>query len=140
LTHPTETERKYSPSRVSPWTPWIDGAFNRVFGIIFACAGFNVVIPDYPGMGDNYQVHPYCLKSLGKSAATMVDAVRKEFTTDTSQTYIMGFSEGGYAALATAQYMMAHPKNKYNLKAVAALSGPYDLKNPDPEGQDLGCP
>ncbi len=126
FTHPTETERKYSPSVTDPF---FDGTMTKPFGLLFATLGYAVVIPDYAGMGDNYQIHPYCLESLGKSAATMVDAVRKikGVSYDNSQTYVMGFSEGGYAALATAAYMRSHPLNKYNLKRVSALSGPYDL-------------
>lgn len=124
FTHPTETLRKFSPSKL---LPLLDGTYTKIFGALFASTGFVVVIPDYPGMGDNYQPHPYCLKSLGKSAATMVDAVRKSFRTNENRTYVMGFSEGGYAALATAFYMVNHPQSQYNLQGVAALSGPYDL-------------
>ena len=126
LTHPTETLRKYSPSVTDPF---FDGTMTKPFGLLFATLGYAVVIPDYAGLGDNDQAHPYCLESLGKSAATMVDAVRKikGVSYDNSQTYVMGFSEGGYAALATAAYMRSHPLNKYNLKRVSALSGPYDL-------------
>jgi len=126
FTHPTETLRKYSPSVADPF---FDGTMTKPFGLLFAMLGYAVVIPDYAGLGDNSQAHPYCLESLGKSAATMVDAVRKikGVSYDNTRTYVMGFSEGGYAALATAAYMRLHPLNKYNLKRVSALSGPYDL-------------
>ncbi len=126
VTHPTETLRKFSPSVTDPF---FDGTMTKPFGLLFATLGYAVVMPDYVGMGENYQAHPYCLESLGKSAATMVDAVRKinGVSYDNSHTYVMGFSEGGYAALATAAYMRSHPLNEYNLKRVSALSGPYDL-------------
>ncbi len=126
FTHPTETLRAYSPSRTSPF---IDGTMTKVFGYLFATLGYAVVMPDYPGMGDNYETHPYCLTTLGNSSAAMVKAVKsnKSFgLSDYKEVNIMGFSEGGYAALASAYYMRNYPGD-YTVKKVASLSGPYDL-------------
>jgi len=126
FTHPTETLRAYSPSRT---TPFIDGTMTKAFGYLFATLGYAVVMPDYPGMGDNYQTHPYCLTTLGKSSAAMVKAVKanKDFGLSAyKEVNIMGFSEGGYAALASAYYMRNYPGD-YTVKKVASLSGPYDL-------------
>lgn len=125
FTHPTETQRKNSPSRT---TPFIDGTFTKLFGYLFATLGYAVVMPDYPGMGDNYETHPYCLTTLGNSSAAMVKAVRsnKAFGLDKLNISIMGFSEGGYAALASAYYMRNYPAD-YTVEKVASLSGPYDL-------------
>lgn len=126
FTHPTETQRKNSPSRT---TPFIDGTFTKPFGYLFASLGYAVVMPDYPGMGDNYETHPYCLTTLGNSSAAMVKAVRsnKDFgLTDYKEVNVIGFSEGGYAALASAYYMRNYPGD-YTVKKVASLSGPYDL-------------
>ncbi|QOX77853.1 hypothetical protein FY034_02490 [Trichlorobacter lovleyi] len=126
FTHPTETLRAYSPSRKEPF---IDGTMTKMFGYLFATLGYAVVMPDYPGMGDNYETHPYCLTTLGSSSAAMVKAVRsnKDFgLSDYIEVNIMGFSEGGYAALASAYYMKNYPAD-YMVKKVASLSGPYDL-------------
>ena len=126
FTHPTETERRYSPS---VFDPWYDGTFTKPFAWLFAALGYAVVVPDYPGLGDNYETHPYCLTSLGKTSAAMVKAVKKINSLGLSdkKVSIIGFSEGGYAALASAYYMRHYPGD-YTIDKVMALSGPYDLK------------
>lgn len=126
FTHPTETLRAYSPSQTKPF---IDGTFTKLFGYLFATLGYAVVMPDYPGMGDNKDTHPYCLTTLGDTSAAMVTAVKADKNFGLSsfkEVNIMGFSEGGYAALASAYYMRNYPGD-YTVKKVAALSGPYDL-------------
>jgi len=125
FTHPTEVLRKYSPSRTKPF---IDGTFTKLFGYLFATLGYAVVMPDYPGMGDNYETHPYCLTTLGNTSAAMVKAVKqnKDFGLSDKNISVMGFSEGGYAALASAYYMRNYPAD-YKVEKVASLSGPYDL-------------
>lgn len=125
FTHPTEVLRAYSPSRTKPF---IDGTMTKLFGYLFATLGYAVVMPDYPGMGDNYETHPYCLTTLGDTSAAMVKAVKsnKSFGLDGLNISIMGFSEGGYAALASAYYMRNYPAD-YKVEKVASLSGPYDL-------------
>ena len=126
FTHPTETLRAYSPSVTKPF---IDGTFTKVFGYRFGMRGYVVVIPDYPGMGDTKDTHPYCLTTLGDSSAAMIKAVKSKEKFDLSKykdVYVIGFSEGGYAALASAYYMRNYPQD-YKVKKVAALSGPYDL-------------
>lgn len=125
FTHPTEVERRFSPSRTEPF---IDGTMTKLFGYLFATLGYAVVMPDYPGMGDNYETHPYCLTTLGDTSAAMVKAVKsnKKFGLGSLNVSIMGFSEGGYAALASAYYMRNYPAD-YKVEKVASLSGPYDL-------------
>lgn len=126
FTHPTETLRAYSPSQTKPF---IDGTFTKVFGYLFATLGYAVVMPDYPGMGDNKDTHPYCLTTLGDTSAAMVKAVKanKDFGLSSfKEVNVIGFSEGGYAALASAYYMRNYPGD-YTVKKVASLSGPYDL-------------
>ena len=124
LTHPTEVLRKYSPSQMG----FYEGTYSKLFGYLFATLGYVVVIPDYPGMGDNYETHPYCLLSLGRSSAAMVGAIKKSgnFGVADSKISIIGFSEGGYAALASAYYMKDYP-TVFKVDRVASLSGPYDL-------------
>lgn len=126
LTHPTEVLRAYSPSVTEPF---LDGTFTKLFGSLFGSLKYVVVIPDYPGLGDNAEVHPYCLKErLGSTSAALVKIVQadKRFYAGDKDISILGFSEGAYAALATADYMR-HRTSEYRVNKVIALSGPYDL-------------
>lgn len=129
LNHPTDTLRKNSPSfHVNEHDGWLDGTGSKIVALWLAYMGFTVILPDYPGMGDNYEVHPYCLASLGKSDAGMLDAVRqiKGFK-ESGNIYLLGYSEGGYVTLAAAKYMRNFPA-KYMIKGVASLAGPHDLQ------------
>jgi pimeloyl-ACP methyl ester carboxylesterase len=98
--------------------------------------GYIVLIPDYRGMGDNYDVHPYCMSSLGQSVSAMITAAlafkpsgawgRKYSMPWDGRTFLMGFSEGGYATMVAAADIQAnHPS--FNLLAVAPLDGPYSV-------------
>ena len=129
LNHPTDTLRKNSPSsHTNEHNGWLDGTGSKLMALWLAYMGFTVILPDYPGMGDNYEVHPYCLASLGKSDAGMLDAVRKiEGFKESGNVYLLGYSEGGYVTLAAAKYMRNYPA-KYTIKGVASLAGPHDLE------------
>ena len=83
--HPTQMERKYSPSvLIKNSTMWQDPQYNIILGMYMALCGYIVVMPDYPGMGSNFDVHPYCQNSLGNSVAGMIakgrDTVQSNFT------------------------------------------------------------
>ncbi len=117
-----------------------------------AYGGFIVMIPDYEGFGENAQssnynqntipcfqnVHPYCvLDRCGIPTADMIISTKKYINSHKStfgksaknDTYIMGYSEGGYVSIA-AQKTIEENQTKYssiNLKGVAALAGNFDL-------------
>jgi len=56
--HPTQVERRFSPSMFNMTNMWDDAQFTVPFGTIFAQAGFAVAMADYPGMGANTNAHP----------------------------------------------------------------------------------
>ena len=106
-------------------------------GKIFAAGGFNVVLPDYIGMGDSPGLHPYC---HGASEATatidMIRAVREaeslgmipEMTTDNGELFLTGYSQGGHAAMATHKYIEENDMlSEFNILASAPCSGPYEI-------------
>tara|TARA_Y100001933_G_scaffold229641_1_gene246098 strand:+ start:39 stop:1376 length:1338 start_codon:yes stop_codon:yes gene_type:complete len=106
-------------------------------GKIFAAGGFNVVLPDYIGMGDSPGLHPYC---HGNSEATatidMIRAVREAeslgmipgMTTDNGELFLTGYSQGGHAAMATHKYIEENDMlAEFNVLASAPCSGPYEI-------------
>lgn len=129
LQHPTQVLRSQSPSLV-PWAE--DEELTVPYAMMLAARGFIVLIPDYPGLGTNIEVHPYCHQSLGKVVAAMIAAATTGSQPWSARAvwdgrlFLVGFSEGGYATLAAAREIKAtHPS--WNLQGVAALDGPYDL-------------
>lgn len=97
----------------------------------FSGAGHLVVVqPDYLGLGENNEViHPYLQED--SLATVSVDAIlaakaflQKIKVSSYNEVFLAGYSEGGFAALATQKLI---EKNYPNIKirAVAAGAGPY---------------
>ena len=102
--------------------------------LMTAKAGFAVAMPDYLGYGEsNDKPHPYILKK--SSARVSIDMLRAStrYMNDNNillngQVYISGYSEGGYVAMATAKEIEENYSDEFNLKGVAPMAGPYDVK------------
>ncbi len=96
-------------------------------------AGFMTVQPDFLGYGDSDGTHPYMLQgSLANSSVDMIKAAisfaNKAGLPINGQLFLSGYSEGGYATMATAKEIQEnHPE--IHLMAVAPMAGPYDLEN-----------
>ena len=102
---------------------------------VFASTGYIVVAPDYLGLGINPGFHPYV---HGHSEATAtVDLIRaaREFLetltiSDTGETLITGYSQGGHAAMATLEYAQNEGLNEeLGIVAGAPCSGPYNISD-----------
>jgi pimeloyl-ACP methyl ester carboxylesterase len=124
LQHPTQVERKYSPS----FFRMTDNELTTQYAVLLASMGYIVVVADYPGLGVNTETHPYCLNTLADSVVGMIAASKKiEGVTRTDgRLFLMGYSEGGYATLVTARRIQEKLPG-INLVAAAALDGPHSL-------------
>jgi len=96
--------------------------------------GFIVALPDYPGFGTSKNIyHPYLLKE--PTVQTIIDMYRaiKEMMEDNpsagilKDTYLMGYSQGGWATMALKKEMETSLSAEFTLKASACGAGPYDL-------------
>ncbi len=132
LQHPTQVERKYSPSNGNV----LDNELTVPFAMALASMGYITVVADYPGMGINYDVHPYCLEVLADSIIGMIRAARDskgswllsdQSTNWNGQLYLIGYSEGGYATMVAAKHLQQ--EGEFAVSAVAALDGPYSLSD-----------
>ncbi|NEW61742.1 hypothetical protein GSY74_10630 [Sulfurovum sp. bin170] len=99
--------------------------------LLTSIGGFATLQPDYIGFGDsNDHYHPFILKkSLASASIDFIKAV-KTFATDNSiklneQLFLTGYSEGGYAAMATLQKIEA--EGELTVTMAAPMAGPYDL-------------
>ena len=99
-------------------------------GGLSASLGFISCLPDYLGLGDSYEVHPYLQSELSASACIdMLIAARNycdengiSYTTDL---YICGYSEGGYVTMATQKKLESSYTTQFHLQASAPMAGPY---------------
>jgi len=100
--------------------------------IIFtSMAGFVTLQPDYIGFGDSSDhYHPFILrKSLANATVDFIKAAKsfaiKNGIKLNGQVFVTGYSEGGYAAMATLQKIEADGEMTVDL--TAPMAGPYAL-------------
>ncbi len=104
-----------------------------LIGAVLAGLGFISVLPDYLGFGDSAgMLHPYLhAQTLSSATVNMNRAARAFFpavnATMNGQLFLAGYSEGGYATLATQRLMEQSLSLEFPLTASEPGDGPYDL-------------
>lgn len=128
-THGTMVDRDYAPSASED--------FGRVPSYVNASAGRAVAAPDYLGLGRGPGPHPYmdtassvtASLDMLRAARTAADRLGRPLTGDL---YATGFSQGGQVAMALGKALRSGADRHFRLRALAPVSGPYDL-----EGQEM---
>lgn len=97
-----------------------------------AVDGYVVLQPDYVGLGHGDKFHLYQLaKPLGQTSVDMLYAIRQ--LNDTlgvkvnDKLFLTGYSEGGYATLATNKLIQEKYSNEFKVTAASGMSGAYDM-------------
>jgi len=128
--HGTIFYDKEAPTVIANDTGAPDGASI----ILTSLGGFATLQPDYIGFGDSKgHYHPFVLKdSLANSTVDFIKQV-KVFARENSiklnnQLFITGYSEGGYAAMATLKKIEEEQLTDLNVSMAAPMAGPYALK------------
>ena len=101
-------------------------------GQFFASTGMIIAMPDYLGYGEsqNY-LHPYEHK-IGLSQPNVdfllavKEFIKKEKVNWNNNLLLAGYSEGGYATLATQKLIEEKYSSQFNLKASSCGAGAYD--------------
>ncbi|RLD38957.1 MAG: hypothetical protein DRI74_02235 [Bacteroidetes bacterium] len=102
-------------------------------GALSASLGFISCLPDYLGLGDSHEVHPYLQSELSASASIDMLIAAKNYCDEngisySDDLYICGYSEGGYVTMATQKKIEASYSSQFQLKASAPMAGPYDVE------------
>ena len=121
--HGTEIRRAGAPSM---------SGFN-VLNMWVSTSGYIYIEPDYLGLGISQGLHPYHLKDV--TASTMIDMIyaSKSLCNNlnniqfNNQLFIAGYSEGGYAAMATVKEIEENYSNELNITMSFPMAGAYDL-------------
>ncbi|HEX6519751.1 MAG TPA: hypothetical protein VF070_06995 [Streptosporangiaceae bacterium] len=105
---------------------------------LFASAGFGVTEPDYVGMGSGTGPIEYMVaKSEATASADLLTAARtlaaRQGDTLDRGVLVTGFSQGGSAAVALGRYL-ARGNSGFTVRALAPVSGPYDLAGAEVPG------
>jgi len=131
--HGTICDDKKAPSNYSSI---FDLAIEEMFvpQVMSAC-GFICSVPDYLGFGESGDViHPYHhQESTANACVDMLRAVKElcqELKVNVQEKcFLTGYSEGGYATLATLKKLQANYTSQFPITACTAGSGAYDLLN-----------
>ena len=122
--HGTVVEKSDVTSVIGEW----------ILPAILTGAGFVYVEPDYIGLGDSQGMHPYQLKEpYGTAVVDMLRAVRyyAAFENDqfvvNDQLFLAGYSEGGYASMATHQIIERDYSNEFNITVSFPMAGAYSM-------------
>jgi len=118
--------------------PSVEGDANAIPAgssiLLSALGGFATLQPDYIGFGDSSDhYHPFILKkSLANATVDFIRQV-KVFATDNNitlnnQLFLTGYSEGGYAAMATLKKIEDENLTDLTVTMAAPMAGPYALK------------
>ncbi len=110
-----------------------DNAEGLFLAAFFAAQGYIVVAPNYAGYDTStLPYHPYLVAD--QQSKDMIDALKAArsalpvssalLTTESTQRFITGYSQGGYVAMATHRAMQAAGMS---VTASAPMSGPYAL-------------
>ena len=104
----------------------------KVYGA-FSAAGLIVSVPDYIGFGSSVELmHPYYVETL--TATAVIDQVYAASELgmvlgldQEKNLYLAGYSQGGYATMATHKYIEEIGIDDYDLVASFPSSGGYDV-------------
>ncbi|MYS35033.1 MULTISPECIES: S9 family peptidase [unclassified Streptomyces] len=125
-THGTMAHRDYAPS--------VGEDFGRYAPYLHASAGRAVAAPDYLGLGKGPGRHPYMDTTSAVSAS--LDMLRASRTAAlrldrplTGDVYASGFSQGGQVAMALGKALQGGADRHFRLRALAPVSGPYDIEH-----------
>jgi hypothetical protein len=101
-------------------------------GLIFGTEGYVVACPDYLGMGDGENLHPYL--HAKSEATTVIDFIKaaKTICNDrkiilNNQLFLMGYSQGGHVTMAALKMIEEQYSSELTVTACSAMAGPYDL-------------
>jgi pimeloyl-ACP methyl ester carboxylesterase len=122
--HGTTSDKEGVPSRLGGQEP--------VVGMIMASIGYVMCEPDYLGLGDGPGLHPY--QHAQTEASASIDMLRsvREFCDSTGirrngQLFLMGYSQGGHACMATHRAIQNELHGEFNVTAAVPMSGAYDM-------------
>jgi len=100
---------------------------------VFASTGFNTALPDYLGYGSTeYMDHPYeHRQSLATATRDMLRASYEYFKVrnkrePSNKLFLSGYSEGGFATMATLKLLQAEHPQEFNITAATVGAGAYN--------------
>ncbi|HVX45673.1 MAG TPA: hypothetical protein VHC49_17415 [Mycobacteriales bacterium] len=123
-THGTMATKAYAPS--------VDDGGKSLEAMTFGGAGYAAVAPDYLGLGRGPGPHPFMhVRSEVSASLDLLTAARTVAASHgrrlDPRILVTGFSQGGDVAVALARAIQNGADPRLRLRALAPISGPYEL-------------
>ena len=101
-------------------------------GLVFGTEGYIVCMPDFLGLGKGNGLHPYMhAKSEATATIDMIRAAKNKLAdlgiNLNDKLFLMGYSQGGHATMATHKAIEAEYNDEFNITASSPMAGPYDV-------------
>ncbi len=127
--HGAFADRRLSPSR---FTEVGKGSETESAVLAFGSGGYAVMLPDYPGLGDDPGVHPFPMGrvisvSVVEAIGPARTAARRQNIAIGPKLFLSGYSEGGAVALWTVRKLGEKPYASMQVTSAVTMAGPYDL-------------
>lgn len=125
--HGTSSSKDNVPSRYGQ-----PGGGEGDIPVFFAGMGFVALAPDYLGLGDSDEFHPYVHADsetwVAQDMLRAFDELEAQINTHTNeQLFMTGYSQGGHASMALHRAVEQDPAEEFTATAAAHLSGPYSI-------------
>lgn len=125
--HGTITVTNYAPSALV-----FTNTIELGIGLALATSGYAAALPDYLGLGESPGLHPYHhARSEASATIDFLRAVRSFCASNgvalTNRLFLLGYSQGGHATMATLREIETFHTNEFNVVACAPMAGAYDL-------------
>ena len=125
--HGTNAQRNSAPSQKTSQEGLLATA-------LVSGAGHLLLAPDYIGLGESRDVHPYLHTTT--TVETCVDLLKASHgllgalgTPWPESLYLMGFSQGGHATLAVQRALEKLEDPRFTVAASAPVAGPFNLRD-----------
>ena len=95
--------------------------------------GYVYIEPDYIGLGISEGLHPYQIKETYGTDVVDILRATKQFSSESNefevneQLFLAGYSEGGYATMATHQIIERDYIDEFNITASFPMAGAYSM-------------
>ena len=111
---------------------WYSGT--QKIGIVAASHGYIVFMSDYLGLGDGEGFHNYCHSETEASAIIDLIFQGKDFASEqgvlsSDQLFLMGYSQGGHATMATVKEIEMNYAEELIITASCPMAGPYSMSD-----------
>ena len=105
---------------------------DNIIGVVSASHGYVVVMSDYLGLGSGEGFHNYCHSSTEASAVIDLIINSKDLISSfglelNNQLFLMGYSQGGHATMATVKDIEANWSDELVITASSPMAGPYSM-------------